>query len=107
MQAQTSGIGRWQGAGLLTTTLLGTSVFILPQLTIELAGFGALWAWALLTLTIIPVALVFASLASRFPHAAGPAYFVEKALQGLLSGVSLAWKLCPIWQETSEAPKKT
>ncbi|MGO0306831.1 L-methionine/branched-chain amino acid transporter [Endozoicomonas acroporae] len=79
MQLPTSGIGCWQGAGLLTTTLLGTSVFILPQLTIELAGYGALWAWALLTLTIIPVALVFASLASRFPHAAGPAYFVEKA----------------------------
>ncbi|USE33959.1 L-methionine/branched-chain amino acid transporter [Endozoicomonas sp. SCSIO W0465] len=79
MQVQISGIGRWQGAGLLATTLLGTSVFILPQFTIQLAGYGALWAWVLLTLTIIPVALVFASLASRFPHAAGPAYFVEKA----------------------------
>ena len=31
-------IGRWQGAGLLTTTLLGTSVFILPQMTINTAG---------------------------------------------------------------------
>ncbi|MFK0572332.1 L-methionine/branched-chain amino acid transporter [Endozoicomonas sp.] len=80
-----SGIGRWQGAGLLATTLLGTSVFILPQLTIELAGYSALWAWVLLTLTIIPVALVFASLASRFPHAAGPAYFVEKAF-GSIAG---------------------
>lgn len=79
VQNRTSGIGRWQGAGLLATTLLGTSVFILPQLTIALAGYGALWAWAVLTLTILPVALIFATLASRFPHAAGPAYFVEKA----------------------------
>ncbi|KEI71637.1 L-methionine/branched-chain amino acid transporter [Endozoicomonas elysicola] len=88
MHNKTSGIGRWQGAGLLATTLLGTSVFILPQLTIELAGYGALWAWGLLTLTIIPVALVFASLASRFPHAAGPAYFVEKAF-GSIAGKTI------------------
>ena len=88
MQPTSSGIGRWQGVGLLVTTLLGTSVFILPQLTINMAGSGALWAWGLLTLCILPVALVFASLSSRFPHAAGPAYFVEKAF-GPVAGRSV------------------
>lgn len=78
-------IGRWHGAGLLATTLLGTSVFILPQLTVNIAGDWALWAWAILTLTILPVALVFAKLSGRFPHAAGPAYFVEKAF-GVTAG---------------------
>jgi amino acid efflux transporter len=72
-------IGRWHGAGLLATTLLGTSVFILPQMTVDIAGPWALWAWALLTLAILPVALIFAKLSSRYPHAAGPAFFVEKA----------------------------
>lgn len=72
-------IGRWQGAGLMATTLLGTGVFILPQMTIEAAGSGALIAWLILTLAIIPVTLVFGRLASLYPHAAGPAYFVEKA----------------------------
>ena len=72
-------IGRWQGAGLLTTTLLGTSVFILPQMTIETAGNWAMLSWILLTLTILPVAMVFAKLSSSYPHAGGPAYFVEKA----------------------------
>ncbi|WP_076413436.1 L-methionine/branched-chain amino acid transporter [Shewanella sp. UCD-KL12] len=72
-------IGRWQGAGLMATTLLGTGVFILPQMTIAIAGSGALIAWLLLTLAIIPVTLVFGRLAGAFPHAAGPAYFVEKA----------------------------
>ncbi|NRD75727.1 L-methionine/branched-chain amino acid transporter [Shewanella sp. VB17] len=72
-------IGRWQGAGLMATTLLGTGVFILPQMTIEVAGSGALIAWLILTLAIIPVTLVFGRLASLYPHAAGPAYFVEKA----------------------------
>lgn len=75
----TATIGRWQGAGLMATTLLGTGVFILPQMTIEVAGSGSLLAWLLLTVAIIPVALVFGLLASRFPHAAGPAYFIEKA----------------------------
>ena len=72
-------IGRWQGAGLLATTLLGTSIFILPQMTISTAGFGALYAWVLLTIAIIPVALVFARLSAKYPHAGGPAYFVEQA----------------------------
>ncbi|MCA1896856.1 L-methionine/branched-chain amino acid transporter [Shewanella putrefaciens] len=79
MNAHSGTIGRWQGAGLMATTLLGTGVFILPQITIEKAHSGALVAWLLLTLAIIPVALVFGRLASVFPHAAGPAYFVEKA----------------------------
>ena len=63
----------------MATTLLGTGVFILPEMTIATAGHGALLAWILLTLAIIPVTLVFARLAGVFPHAAGPAYFVEKA----------------------------
>ncbi|NMH65057.1 L-methionine/branched-chain amino acid transporter [Shewanella salipaludis] len=79
MNQNTGTIGRWQGAGLMATTLLGTGVFILPQMTIAKADSGALLAWLLLTLAIIPVTLVFGRLASVFPHAAGPAYFVEKA----------------------------
>jgi len=78
-------IGRWQGAGLMATTLLGTGVFILPQMTIASSGSSALLAWLLLTLAIIPVTLVFGRLASVFPHAAGPAYFVEKAF-GKMAG---------------------
>lgn len=79
MNQMTATIGRWQGAGLMATTLLGTGVFILPQMTIEVAGSASLLAWLLLTVAIIPVALVFGLLASQFPHAAGPAYFIEKA----------------------------
>ncbi|WP_394497891.1 L-methionine/branched-chain amino acid transporter [Shewanella sp. ENK2] len=79
MNQITGTIGRWQGAGLMATTLLGTGVFILPQMTIAVANSGALLAWAILTIAILPVAVVFGLLASRFPHAAGPAYFIEKA----------------------------
>ena len=64
MQQTTGTIGRWQGAGLMATTLLGTGIFILPQRTINIAANGALWAWILLTFAIIPVTLVFGQLSS-------------------------------------------
>lgn len=72
-------IGRWQGAGLLATTLLGTGVFILPGLTLTTAGAGAFWIWILLTVLAVPVTLVFGRLAGSLPHAAGPAHFVHVA----------------------------
>ncbi len=72
-------ITRWQGIGLVSTTLLGTGVFILPQLTLNLAGSWATGAWLLLTLAILPLALVFAELGKQFPNAAGPAFFVQQA----------------------------
>lgn len=75
----------WQGAALLATTLLGTGVFILPQLTIVQAGPFASWAWLLLTILAIPVTFVFAALARVLPHAAGPAHFVGEAF-GVLAG---------------------
>lgn len=72
-------ITRWQGMGLIATTLLGTGVFILPQLTLAAAGDKAILAWGLLLLAILPLTQVFAQLGRHFPHAAGPAYFVERA----------------------------
>jgi len=88
MTAYHKKIGRWQGAGLLATTLLGTGVFILPQMTVTLANKWALVSWLLLTLAIIPVTLVFARLAAIYPHAGGPAYFVELAF-GKVAGRSI------------------
>ncbi|TKB56637.1 L-methionine/branched-chain amino acid transporter [Ferrimonas aestuarii] len=72
-------IGRWQGVGMITTSLLGTSVFILPQVTVDMAASAALWAWILLVIAILPLALVFAELGKRFPNAGGPSHFVSLA----------------------------
>ncbi len=85
---KTGTLGTWQGAGLLATTLLGTSVFILPQMTIDIAGQHAIWAWSLLTLSILPIALIFARLCAKYPHAGGPANFVELAF-GKVKGQAL------------------
>ncbi|WP_370280290.1 L-methionine/branched-chain amino acid transporter [Pontibacterium sp.] len=72
-------ITRWQGMGLIATTLLGTGVFIIPQLTIQQAGDRAFWAWVILLGAILPLAYVFAELGRKYSHAAGPAYFVGEA----------------------------
>jgi len=80
-------ITRGQGIGLLATTLLGTGVFILPQITVDIAGANALYSWAGLTLAILPIVWVFSKLASLYAHAAGPAYFVEKAFGPLFGRV--------------------
>jgi len=80
-------ITRSQGIGLLATTLLGTGVFILPQITVDIAGADALYSWAGLTLAILPIVWVFSKLASLYSHAAGPAYFVEKAFGPLFGRV--------------------
>ena len=90
MQPMNATIGRWQGIGLLVTTMLGTGVFVLPQLTVELAGTTALWSWGLLMVAMLPVTLVFAMLGQHCPHAGGPAQFVEQAFsarQGRIIGL--------------------
>ncbi|MBQ0785402.1 MAG: L-methionine/branched-chain amino acid transporter [Amphritea sp.] len=91
-------ITRWQGIGLIATTLLGTGVFILPQLTIVVAGDKAIWAWAILLLGILPLTYVFAELGRRFTHAAGPAYFVDQAfgpLAGRIIGLLFLFSVPP------------
>lgn len=72
-------ITRWQGIGLLSTALLGTSVFILPQLTVKLAADGAMLAWVLLLAAMLPISLIFAKLGQLYPDAGGPATFVSNA----------------------------
>ena len=78
-------INRWQGMGLIATTLLGTGVFILPQHTLAVAGEWAIWAWVLLLLAVLPLSYVFAQLGCRYTSAAGPAHFVEQAF-GVTAG---------------------
>jgi amino acid efflux transporter len=81
-------IGFWQGVGLLATTLLGTGIFILPQVTVEMAGSNALFAWFFLAIAILPITVVFAELGKQLPHAAGLSFYIEKALGNVLGKTS-------------------
>ena len=85
-------LGFSQGLGLLISALLGTGVFIVPELTVRLAGGDALWGWAVLVVAIIPVAFAFAELGRRFPHAGGASYYVQLAF-GERQGRGVGWML--------------
>lgn len=79
-----------QGVGLLTTSLLGTGIFVVPALAATIAGAASLWAWPLLILMVLPVALTFAQLGRRFPHAGGAPYLIGRAFGGRWER-SVAW----------------
>ncbi|WP_394143841.1 L-methionine/branched-chain amino acid transporter [Vibrio atypicus] len=78
------------GIGQLSTTLLGTGLFMVPAIVAGIAGHFSLWAWVILFIAICPVALTFAQLGKRYPNAGGTAYFVRKAFDKRLEK-SVAW----------------
>ncbi len=78
------------GIGQLSTTLLGTGLFMIPALAAGIAGNASLWAWLVLFIAVVPIALTFASLGKRYPNAGGTAYFVRKAFNKRTEH-SVAW----------------
>jgi amino acid efflux transporter len=78
------------GIGQLSTTLLGTGLFMVPAIVAGIAGQFSLWAWIVLFVAICPIALTFAQLGKQFPSAGGTAYFVRKAFSSKLEK-SVAW----------------
>tara|TARA_Y100001956_G_scaffold49904_1_gene48586 strand:- start:1845 stop:3110 length:1266 start_codon:yes stop_codon:yes gene_type:complete len=78
------------GIGQLSTTLLGTGLFMVPAIAAGIAGHFSLWAWLLLFIAICPIALTFAQLGKRYPNAGGTAYFVRQAFDKKLEK-SVAW----------------
>ncbi|MDG3085409.1 L-methionine/branched-chain amino acid transporter [Vibrio hannami] len=78
------------GIGQLSTTLLGTGLFMIPALAAGIAGEVSLWAWVILFIAVVPIALTFAALGKRYPSAGGTAYFVRKAFNPKLER-NVAW----------------
>lgn len=68
-----------QGIGLLSTSLLGTGIFVVPALAATAAGGASLWAWVLLIALVLPVAFTFAQLGRSFPHAGGAPHLIGRA----------------------------
>lgn len=68
-----------QGIGLLSTSLLGTGIFVVPALAATAAGQASLWAWLILIALVLPVAFTFAQLGKRFPHAGGAPHLIGRA----------------------------
>jgi amino acid efflux transporter len=72
-------LGLLQGVALLSTSLLGTGIFVVPALAASSAGLASLWAWPLLIALVLPVAFTFAQLGRRFPHAGGAPHLIGRA----------------------------
>ncbi len=78
------------GIGQLSTTLMGTGLFMIPAIAAGIAGHFSLWAWLILFVAVCPVALTFAALGKQYPNAGGTAYFVRKAYNARLER-AVAW----------------
>lgn len=48
-------LGLIQGIALLSTSLLGTGIFVVPALAATAAGPVSLWAWLILIALILPI----------------------------------------------------
>ncbi|MCK6264266.1 L-methionine/branched-chain amino acid transporter [Vibrio sp. ZSDE26] len=78
------------GIGQLSTTLMGTGLFMIPAIAAGIAADMSLWAWGILFIAICPIALTFAELGKQYPSAGGTAFFVRKAFGRKLER-SVAW----------------
>jgi amino acid efflux transporter len=81
-------LGLLQGVALLSTSLLGTGIFVVPALAATAAGQASLWAWMILIALVLPVAFTFAQLGKRFPHAGGAPHLIGRAFGLRMEGVS-------------------
>lgn len=72
-------LGLLQGIALLSTSLLGTGIFVVPALAATAAGSASLWAWLILIALVLPVVFTFAQLGRHFPHAGGAPHLIGRA----------------------------
>lgn len=72
-------LGIVSGTSLLTTSLLGTGIFVIPALGATVAQHDSLWSWLLLILLVIPLGLTFAELGRRYPHAGGVSHYISRS----------------------------
>ncbi len=77
-----------QGIGLLSTSLLGTGIFVVPALAATAAGGASLWAWLVLIVLVLPVAFTFAQLGRHFPHAGGAPHLIGRAFGPRMERIS-------------------
>lgn len=81
-------LGLLQGVALLSTSLLGTGIFVVPALAATAAGQASLWAWMILIALVLPVAFTFAQLGRHFPHAGGAPHLIGRAFGLRMESVS-------------------
>jgi amino acid efflux transporter len=81
-------IGLGQGTALYVSAILGAGVLVLPGQVATLAGPASLVSWAFACAMGVPLAVMFAALARRYPDAGGVASYVRHAFGPTLGGLT-------------------
>ncbi len=83
-------LGRWTMVGLVINSVIGSSVFGLPDDLVRFVGSSAPWAYVLATAGIALFMGVFAELGSQFREAGGPYLFAREGC-GRFWGIQMGW----------------
>lgn len=86
--AKGGSIGLGQAIALYVGAVLGAGVLVLPGQAASLAGPASLVAWGFVALLGLPLAMTFASLATRHPDAGGVATYATRAFGPRVGGVT-------------------
>lgn len=86
----TSSIRLPQAIALYIGSVLGSGILIVPGLAAHIAGPASLLSWGLMTLLVLPMALVMGLLSARYPDAGGVSSFVSRAY-GTKAGTLVGW----------------
>lgn len=89
---------RRNAIALYVSSVLGSGILVLPGITGQIAGPGALIAWALLAGASLPFALTFAGLSARRPESGGIYGFAREAF-GPRVATATGW-LFALWTMT-------
>lgn len=79
MNTLAKSLGPVSGTAMMTNTVLGAGILTLPGLAAQSIGGMSLWTWVLCALASIPLLIMFAILAGKYPAAGGVAAIAEKA----------------------------
>ncbi|NOZ81805.1 MAG: amino acid permease [Candidatus Micrarchaeota archaeon] len=85
-------LGFWQLLSVSLGSIIGTGIFLIPEISYSLAGKGAFFFWLLAGLLSFLMAGTFAFLSKNFTKSGGPILYVKKfgEFPGFLAGW-LAW----------------
>lgn len=81
-------IGLGQGTAFYVSAILGAGVLVLPGQVASMAGPASLLSWAFACAMGVPLAIMFAALARRYPDAGGVATYVGTAFGPTAGGLS-------------------
>ncbi|WP_353649161.1 amino acid permease [Nakamurella sp. A5-74] len=81
-------IGVGQGIALYVSAILGAGVLVLPGQVASMAGPASLVSWAIASLLGVPLAVMFAALARRFPDAGGVASYARAGFGPTAGGIT-------------------